>query len=353
MDILSKLEAQERVDQILAFQSERSFLEKHELLILDDTQNTRLHNYHSELLKSLQQSYDVDLNSSEKQLTLGMKIASFVGALGLAASLFFLFYQFWGKFSLMSQVAILVATPVLGLIATYLTSKKEITGYYTKLMAVVTFSGFVLNLVMLGSIFNITPSPNAFLVWAVFAFLLAYSTDTRLLLAAGILSIAFFISARVGVWGGLYWLNLGERPENFFVAAFILFWVPFLSHIRYTDFDNIYRVLGMVLFFIPVLVLSHWGAGSYLDFDRSVIEGAYQIAGFLFSGLLIWLGIKRGWPEVVNTGNVFFVLFLYTKMFDWWWEIMPKYVFFLLVGLLAILLLTIFKRLKTSLGESA
>jgi len=102
-----------------------------------------------------------------------------------------------------------------------------------------------------------------------------------------------------------------------------------------------------------VLVLSHWGSGSYLNFDRDVIEGTYQFLGFLFSGLLIWLGAKRGWSDVINTGNVFFVLFLYTKMFDWWWEIMPKYVFFLLVGLIAILLLTIFKRLKTTLGESA
>ncbi|CCK74966.1 conserved hypothetical protein [Oleispira antarctica RB-8] len=353
MDIHSKLEAQGRVDQVLAFQSELSFLEQHELLILDDAQNTRLQSYHAQLLTSLQKSYDVDLNSNEKQLTMGMKIASFIGALGLAASLFFLFYQFWDKFALLSQVAILVATPVLGLMATYFISIKETTGYYAKLMALVTLSGFVLNLVMLGSIFNITPSPNAFFVWAVLAFFLAYSTDNRLLLAAGIFSIAFFISARVGVWGGLYWLNLGERPENFFVAALILFWVPAFSHTRYAGFDSIYRVLAMVLFFIPVLVLSHWGSGSYLDFDRDVIEGVYQAAGFFFSGLLIWLGIKRGWLDVVNTGNVFFVLFLYTKMFDWWWEIMPKYVFFLLVGLFAILLLTIFKRLKNSLGESA
>lgn len=352
-DIHSKLDAQNRVDQVRAFQSELSHLADSDVLNLDDAQNTRLQSYHAQLLTSLQQSFDIDLNSDEKQLTLGMKIASFVGAVGLAASLFFLFYQFWDKFSVISQVAILVATPVVGLIATYLISNKETTGYYTKLMALVTLSGFVLNLVMLGSIYNLTPSPNAFLVWAVLAFLLAYATDTRLLLAAGILSIAFFISARVGVWGGLYWLNLGERPENFFVAALILFWVPVISHARYSGFDSIYRVLAMVLFFIPVLVLSHWGSGSYLNFDRDVIEGTYQFLGFLFSGLLIWLGIKRGWSDVINTGNVFFVIFLYTKMFDWWWEIMPKYVFFLLVGLLAILLLTIFKRLKTTLGESA
>ena len=351
-DIHSKVDAQSRVDQVRAFQSELSYLEESELLNLDDDQSTRLQSYHTQLLISLQQSYDIDLNSGEKQLTLGMKIASFIGALGLAASLFFLFYQFWDKFSLLSQVTILVATPVLGLIATYFISNKETTGYYAKLMALVTLSGFVLNLVMLGSIFNITPSPNAFLVWAIFAFLFAYSTDTRLLLAAGIFSIAFFISARIGVWGGLYWLNLGERPENFFVAAFILFWIPAISHARYSGFDSLYRILAMILFFIPVLVLSHWGAGSYLDFDKDVIEGSYKILGFLMSGLLIWLGIKRGWSDVINTSNVFFVLFLYTKMFDWWWEIMPKYVFFLLVGLLAILLLTIFKRLKTTLGES-
>jgi uncharacterized membrane protein len=353
MEIHSKLEAQRRVDQVRAFQSELSYLSENKLLILDDEQSSGLQSYHSRLLSSLQKSFDVDLNVGAKQLTLGMKIASFIGALGLAASLFFLFYQFWDKFSLIGQVAILLATPVLGLMATYIISKKETTEYYTKLMALVTFSGFVLNLVMLGSIFNITPSPNAFLVWAVFAFLLAYAIDVRLLLAAGIVSIAFFISARVGVWGGLYWLNLGERPENFFVAALILFWVPAFSHTRYSGFDSIYRTLAMLLFFLPILVLSHWGAGSYLDFDREIVEGAYQTAGFLFSGLLIWLGVKRGWSDVVNTGNVFFVLFLYTKMFDWWWEIMPKYVFFLLVGLLAILLLTIFKRLKTNLGESA
>lgn len=352
MDVHSKADAQSRADQVRAFQSELSHLEESEVLNLDADQNTRLQSYHAQLLQTLKQSYDIDLNAEEKQLTLGMKIASFIGAMGLAASLFFLFYQFWDKFSLLSQVAILIATPVLSLIATYFISQKETTGYYTKLMALVTLSGFVLNLVMLGSIFNITPSPNAFLVWAILAFLLAYSTDTRLLLAAGIFSIAFFISARVGVWGGLYWLNLGERPENFFVAAIILFGIPSLSHVRYSGFDSIYRVLAMVLLFIPILVLSHWGAGSYLEFDHDIVEGGYQFLGFLISSLLIWLGIKRGWSDVVNTGNVFFVLFLYTKIFDWWWEMMPKYVFFFLVGLIAILLLTIFKRLKATSGET-
>jgi hypothetical protein len=43
-----------------------------------------------------------------RQLSLGMRVASFLGALALAASVFFLFYQFWGHFARPAQVAILL-----------------------------------------------------------------------------------------------------------------------------------------------------------------------------------------------------------------------------------------------------
>ena len=108
---------------------------------------------------------------------------------------------------------------------------------------------------MLGQIFNITPSENAFLIWAVFAFLLAYATDARLLLGMGIILLASFLSAKTGTWSGSYWINFGERPENFFPAALILFFIPLLPHNRFSGFAAIYRVFAMLLFFIPVLIL--------------------------------------------------------------------------------------------------
>jgi hypothetical protein len=46
---------------------------------------------------------------------------------------------------------------------------------------------------MLGQIFNITPTDNALIPWALFAFLLAYVFDTRLLLAAGIQALQLSI----------------------------------------------------------------------------------------------------------------------------------------------------------------
>jgi uncharacterized membrane protein len=233
--------------------------------------------------------------------------------------------------------------------ATFAIQRRDPTGYFTKLAAMVAFACFVLNIAMLGQIFNITPSDKALLPWAGLALLLAYACDLRLLLGDGILCLVAFIAARTGTWSGMYWLHFGERPENFFPAAAAMFLVPqFVDHRRFHGFAVIYRVFGLLALFLPMLVLANWGDISYLDFDYSLVRGFYQILGFASTAGGIWLGIRRHWPEVVNTGVVFFVIFLYTKFYDWWWEIMPKYLFFLVIGLSAVLLLVVFKRLRAA-----
>ena len=97
----------------------------------------------------------------------------------------------------------------------------------------------------------------------------------------------------------------------------------------------------------------HWASSRPLRqssrYQHRPFAGRYcrrRNAGFVASALVIWLGARRGWPETVNTGIVFFVIFLYTKFYQWWWEIMPKYLFFLVVGLTAVLILLILKRLR-------
>jgi uncharacterized membrane protein len=266
--------------------------------------------------------------------------------LGLAASVYFLYFQYWGGIATKTQVIILVTMPILGLVLTMVAVRLEKSGYFSKLFALVSLVCFVLNLSMLGQIFNIAPTPNALFIWAMFAFLLAYAADTRLLLAMGILSFAAFLSAQAATWNGCYWISFGERPESFFPAAFFLFLVPFLPHRRYADFAIVYRVFAMLLFFLPVLILSNWGAVSYLELPNEQIEYIYQVVGFVVSALAILLGIRKGWPEVVNTGNTFFTLFLYTKFYDWWWAWMPKYQFFLAIGMTAILMLLVLKGMR-------
>ena len=343
----SQADAQYRVDQIHAFQQEMVELESDGVLTIPPDQAGKVQGYHSQLLQNLSATYDVDTSIQSKQLTLGMKIASLFGALAMAISIFFLFYQFWGYFSIPIQVGILIIAPVtLFLLSLYL-AQKENSVYFSKIAALVSLSCFVLNLAMLGQIFNITPSANAFAVWAAFALLLAYACNARLLLFFGIVSISSFIAMKIGTWSGMYWIGFGERPENFFIPSLIICMMPQLvNHKHFSGFDVIYRIMAMIMVFLPILILSNWGNISYLSWSSDAIEGFYQLIGFVLSATAIWLGIKRHWKEVTNTGNVFFILFLYTKFFDWWWDWMPKYIFFFVLGLSALLALIVFKRIR-------
>jgi uncharacterized membrane protein len=343
----SKSEAQWRADQIRAFQHELEELERDSVVSLTEDQRRAIRGHHETLLGQLSQVFDIDRSQREKQLSLGMKIASFLGALAFAASVFFLFYQFWGKFPTTVQVMLLVLAPLLTCAATMAIAWKDRSGYFAKLAGLVSVACFVLNITMLGQIFNIAPSDRAFLVWGGFAILLAYACEVRLLQAAGILCLICFLSARMGTWSGMYWVYFGERPENFFPAALLLFATPWaIDHRRFSGFAPVYRVFGLLTLLLPGLVLSNFGVISYLDLDRTTVEHLYQTAGFALSAAVIWLGIRRGWADVVNTGNVFFVIFLYTKFYDWWWDVIPKYLFFLIIGLTALLFLVVLRRLR-------
>lgn len=344
---LSRVDAQRRVDQVAGFNAELAELERAGILVLSPDQKSAVAAHHDALRHSLGTEHDVDLSEGARRLSLGMQVVSFLGAAALAASVFFLFYQYWGYFGTAWQLVILIAAPVITLFAAFYIRQKESTGYFAKLAALIGFACFVLNISMLGQIFNITPSHNAFVLWAAYAFLLAYALNVRLLLAAAMLCVFAFIGAQMGTWSGVYWLHVGQRPENFLLPALLLFTVPSLiQHTRYHGFDVLYRVLSMIGFFTVILVLSNWGRGSYLAWDRDVIEGFYQLSGFVLSALAIGWGMRKGLTHVMLTGNVFFALFLYTKFFDWWWDWMPKYLFFFIIGLTAILALFIFKRLR-------
>jgi len=348
MPTLNRSDAQQRADDIGVFNRELARLEAEQVLQLSEPQRASLHEHQQHLLHSYRAAFDIDHNSQARQLSLGMRIASFLGALALAASLFFLFYQFWGLFGEISQVAILLSASGSSLCLTLWVQRRDSSGYFSKLAALVAFTCFVLNIVMLGQIFNITPSDKALLPWAAYALLLAYACGARLLLAAGILCVLAFIAARVGTWSGIYWLGFGERPENFIPAALLIFAVPLLiNQRRFEGFAMLYRVFGLLALFLPILVLANWGAGSYLDYPADPIESAYQLLGFVAAAAVIWLGVRREWPDVVNTGLTFFVIFLYTKLFDWWWESMPKYLFFLVLGLTAVAILLILRRLRS------
>ena len=102
----SSSDAQKRVDRIDSFNEELSTLTQEGVLTLSKIQNDSIASYHSKLIESISQEFDINKTHKDKQLSIGMKISSFLGALALSSSLFFFFYQFWAYFSLYQQIAI-------------------------------------------------------------------------------------------------------------------------------------------------------------------------------------------------------------------------------------------------------
>lgn len=347
MNGISKTRAQQRADHIRIFREELGRLEDEGVVTLSAEQREAIGRHHDALLAGYAQAFDIDRDPQAKQLSLGMRVASFLGALALAASVFFLFNQYWGLFPTTVQVVLLIAASLVSVGATFWVGQRDASGYFAKLAAMAAFACFVLNVALLGEMFNITPSNKAFAAWAALALLLAYTFDLRLLLVAGILCIIRLVSVEVDSWSGIYRSGLVQRLEHYLPAGMLLLLVPAVfSHDRFNGFASVYRLFGLLTLLVPILLLAHWGYDSYLPFSVGVVESVYQVLGFLLCAAAIWWGARREHPEALNTGIAFFVIFLYSRFYDWWWKIMPRFVFFLIIALTAIVVILVMKRLR-------
>lgn len=337
--------AQRRADRIRAFREELRQLRGEGALELTAEQEERLEAHLRRTLEELAARYDIDVTESEKRIAWGMRIASTVSGAAFCAAVVLFFYRIWGTLSMPAQAAVLMAAPLACVAGMEWTSRRERTLYYTSLLGMVAFASAVLNLTALGGIFNLGGSPNAFLVWAVFGLALAYAYRLRLLLAAGLVCAILFAAMTAISLAGLYWAAIDNRLEPILAAGAAAAAAPAL--LRDTeDFAWVYRMVGLFAAFVAFLGLSVNGTLTFLPLDKRAVEIFYQIAGLAAAALTMWWGVARAMPGVVNLGAAFFALYLYIRFYRWWWDWMPRYLFFLTVALLSLALLYGFQRLR-------
>lgn len=341
------MKPQERADRLHIFRSELEELERAHVLDLTAEQRASLDAHIERTLSELAAQYDIDKSEPERQLSLGMRIASALGGLALCVAVVLFLARYLGSWPAWVQVVVLVAIPLALTFATEFAAVREKTLYYSALLSLVAFAAFVADLFLLGSIFNLAPTPNALAVWGLFGLALAYHFGVRLVLAAGLVSLLGWLSAAPGSWLGLWQLDFEHRPENAMLAGVLFMAAPMaLRHERRSEFPAVYRLVGMFGVFLPMLFLSADGYNSYLRWDSETIQHFYQVAGVISAGAVVWIGIRRNWSGMVNTGTAFFTVFLFFRLIDWWWDAVPKYVFFLLIGVVAIGVVAVFKRLR-------
>lgn len=344
--------AQRRADRIASFRAELAELEQEQALVLNPEQRARLDAHYDQLLAGLARQFGIDTSDSAKRVSWAMRIGTFLSAVALFAALVLFCYRIWGLVPSFAQTALAVLIPLALLAATEIACRRQIASYYTALLALASGAGFILGLNAVGSTWNLEPSPHALLAWGLFALLLAYACDLRLLLAAGLLLLCAYSSAlSIAVTGG-FWVNFMERPGPMVAAAAIMYALPWVApHRKLFDFDFVYRVCGAGAGLLALLILSESHDLSCSTPSTHTLSTLYQVIGLLLSAAVVSHGLRLGRGGLVNLGAAGFVVFLYIRLQAWFWDWLPKYLFFLLVALTALALVLVFRRLRLHLAE--
>ncbi|WP_334127628.1 DUF2157 domain-containing protein [Sneathiella sp.] len=342
---MNRREAERRARQIHAFRAELALLEKGGVLKLAEGEAARVAAYHGALLAGFSKDFDADLDAGAARLSWGMRIVSTLGAAALSLGIFLFFNHYWDDLSTALQVALAVLAPLLGVAATEWIAARFQTRHFTELAALVTIACFILNLCLLGEIFNLTPSPGAFFVWGAFAVLMAARHSLGLSLGIGLTGLAVFMGAMLTQFAGYYWLH--EIITELYLAPFLLILLAPLLRIQYIQ-DNrfIFFYTGLLGVFLQLLGIVTLGPESLLPFSSDGVGWTYLIAAVVFgAGALGW-SVRQGWEGGAYLSAGFLILLLGIKYFDWFWDKWPAYIFFLILGLLAVGVILLLRKLR-------
>jgi uncharacterized membrane protein len=336
---------------------------------------------------------------NERKLGRGVTILINLGAIALAAGLLVFFASNWVEFGRGAKVASLFALTVFFYVAGFeLTGEGR--GSFPKLGLALVFLGCVMfgaDIVLLALIYDLTAEHAWSLLIQCVAWLsIAYVVRSRLVLFLALVGIVAWFGAEVGYsWGG-YWLYLG-RPFHFIGLGACLLAVGGLHAWRgRREFAAAWALVGLLLVYLSTLILSIFDlqknfrvemstatwlvwllfvapyvlaivslAVMHLRWRRTTLtdppvllvlfllvvmtvasviavthharDGWFILLLTLLSAAGIYLGIAWESPVFLNTSLVFFAVNLYTRFYEYFWDAMPKSLFFIIGGAALIL----------------
>jgi len=350
---MEREEAQTRVEQIRAFRAELDALEAAGLLPLTPEQQQSLTGYHNQLLARLTSQYDVDATERTGQLSRGMRLLSFSGAVTLTAAIYSLVSHYWGRLDVPMQAALLAAFPLMALAGVELAARRERTLYVASLFALVAYGTFWLAVWELGYTLDLPLTPLILWGGVVFGFALAIPYRVRIILAAALVTLAAALAASLFHVAGTEWTMLVERPEILMTAGFSLLLLT--ARLERVDrrFGPVVRLAAFGVGLACSLVLSVSGSSSLLPAAARVAETIHQVVMLLVCVATLVVSIRQHWTETTRLVAVMFALFLLARYIDWFWEALPAYVFFLILAALSFVWLLAIRRLRGRLAVAA
>jgi hypothetical protein len=325
----TKDDAQERADQIAAFKAEIALLQREGIEPFTPAEAERIARHHEAVVQRLAAEFDIDQSVAERRMSVGMRVASAFGAATLTAAVVSFVYQFWGNLSTTAQVVLLTAGPIVGVMAAIVAGRIERTRYVAAVMAVVACGAFVVQTVLLGQIFNLRSSPHPLLLWGIFAMAVAVPWRFTLPFGLGVMAVDCYAAAIMFWLAGVDWSEFTRRPEPLMLSSLVL--LPLTARVP-RELLVPGRAVLLVLTLGPLLLLSESAGFSLLALNPSTAKVLYEAITTLAVIGVVAVGVQRSQDEVILIGALFGGLFLLTRFVDWWWDWMPRYLFFLVLA---------------------
>jgi hypothetical protein len=342
--------AERRARRIRAFRAELEALVAERVVVLSAEQRGAIDAHHHRLLQQLAAEHDIDRTERAGQLSRGMRIASFFAALALTAAVYSLVGRFWGSLDVPLQATLLCAFPLMALVGVELAARRERTLYVASIFATVAFGTYWLAVVELSAVLGVPITSLPLWGGAFFAITLSMPYGFRFILGGGLMALLLAIAGSVFQSAGMPWTHAIEFPEILMIAAFALgAMARSLAPIN-LSFVPVTRSVGFGAGLLGLLILSTSGRLSLLPASATATEIIYQVAMLIVCVGLLIHAVRRRWTEIVYLAAGALTVFLLLRFVDWFWDAIPRFVFFLALALVAFGWLLVLRRVRHRLA---
>lgn len=334
-----------RREAVDAFDEELARLEAEGMLVLGPVERERVTAHHAALRATWNDDGDPD-TPTVRRLSAGMRIATLLGAFALSAAYALFIDANWAALSLGAQLPLVVAPPIVLAVLTGVAARRDPSRYVASVVATVAVIAFAVNLIVVGSLFNLPESRHAFLAVGLFAMALAYGYRLALVLVLGIVGVGLWCWSLASIPSGAWWSTAFEQLEPLALTGLVAI-VLSRRLAGSAPFADEYRVMGALALAGALLILGQTANASYFHgAEGRVVEGVYQLVGAITFALMITIGLRRDWPELVRVGTGAAFIFLVMRLVDWFWDWIPKWLFFLVIGAVAIGVVLLLRRYR-------
>jgi uncharacterized membrane protein len=190
------------------------------------------------------------------------------------------------------------------------------------------------------------------LILAALYAIVAYATKNPVVLVLTLLSLATWFGAETGYasgWGA-YYLGL-NYPVRFALVSPLVVAVGYFharwGETRFPGFSRVYYALGLLYLSLALWIMSIWGPG------RDMLMGSANAHLTLAMLSLLWLvvsfamflaGTRFSDRMFRGFGITFIILNLYTRFFEYFWDEMDKYWFFIVLGAVTLIVGIVIER---------